>query len=105
MQEFTIKVICNGGTPYFLHNYKTFNDAYVHLLDMISLEEERGRQYYVDNSFFKNKYQYVGKLKYFKIFVRDVSEWFDYDFYNKENFKNDTNLIYFNNFLKNSCNK
>ena len=42
---------------------------------------------------------------YFKIFVRDVSEWFDYDFYNKENFKNDTNLIYFNNFLKNSCNK
>ena len=81
MQEFTIKVICNGGTPYFLHNYKTFNDAYVHLLDMISLEEERGRQYYVDNSFFKNKYQYVGKLKY------------------------DTNLIYFNNFLKNSCNK
>lgn len=105
MQEYTIKIICNGGTPYYLNNYKTFNDAYVHLLDMISLEEERGRQYYVDNSFFKNKYQYVGKLKYFKIFVRDVSEWFDYDLYN-QNLKNNfnSNIYYFNKFNKNSCN-
>ena len=105
MQEYTIKIICNGGTPYFLHNYKNFNDAYIDLLNMISLEEERGRHYYVDNKFFKNKYQYVGKLKYFKIFVRDVSDWTDLDFYNMEKNENKNNLIYFNNFLKSTCKK
>lgn len=101
MKEYTIKIICNGGTPYFLKNYNTFNEAYLHLLDMVQLEEERGRHYFVDNKFFNNKYELVGKLKYFKIYSRDISNWSSVD--NLEN-ELDTNLIFLNNFLKNTCN-
>ena len=102
MQEYTIKIKCNGGTPYFLYNYKSFNECYAHLIDMIILEEERGRPYFVDNNFFNNKYKNCTNLKYFKILVRDVSEWFDYDENNSKNEKN--NIIYFNKFQKSNCN-
>ena len=40
---------------------------------MIFLEEERQRQYFVDNKFSKNKYNITTKLKYFCIKEREVS--------------------------------
>ncbi len=42
---------------------------------MISLEQERGRPYFVENDFYYNEYTRGVVGKYFSIKVRDVSPW------------------------------
>ncbi len=64
---------------------------------MIQLEEERQRPYFVDNDFYKNKYSMAGKLKYFCIKVREVTEW---ENYTEEKVKNEDNKIIFIKDLK-----
>ncbi len=99
MKEYGIYTICNGGTPYMIHFFNDITSAKLKLYDMISLEEERGRPYFVDNDFFKNKYAYCVKLKYFCIKERDVSDFTKYS--EKETLKKkDNNIIYFQNFKK-----
>jgi len=67
------------------------------------LEEERKRPYFVDNDFFHNKYVMVGKLKYFCIKERDVSEWNTYS--ERESKKVNSNKIIFLNDFKNVLTK
>ena len=99
MKEYCIYCIWNGGTPFIQGTYKTFDSAKSNLINMISLEEERGRIYYVDNDFFDNKHNYVGKLKYFCIKERTVSEWEKYS-KEKTNIENNNKIIYMNKFKK-----
>ena len=58
-----------------LDKFKTIESAKVKLLEMVQLEEERERPYFVDNTFWKNKYNIAIKLKYFQIREREISEW------------------------------
>ena len=48
-KEYAILCIYGSGTPFYLDKYDSYEKAKFHLLDMVSLEKERGRPYYVDN--------------------------------------------------------
>lgn len=93
MKEYSILCIYNGGRPFYLQNYHSFEDAKVSLYNILDIEIERNRPYYVDNDFFKNVYPAnLQRMKYFCIKERDVTEWVSV-------VKNDTrknNIIYFN---------
>ena len=99
MKQYGIYIRCNGGIPYMIHFYDNINDAKIHLYDMINLEEERGRPYFVDNDFFNNKYKNCLNLKYYCIKVREVS---DFEVYSEKSSIKDecNNILYFNNFKK-----
>lgn len=82
-----------------IHFYNNILSAKQKLFEMIQLEEERGRAYFVDNDFFNNKYPFGINLKYYSIKVRDVSEFEKYseeESIEKENQK----IIYLQNFKK-----
>lgn len=89
-KEYSIYCIYNKGKPFILSVYKTFTDARNKLLEIIQLEEERHRTYYVDNDFFENKYSLGSQEKYFSIIERSVSQWERYA-EDKNNIKNKTN--------------
>lgn len=99
MKEYGIYIRCNRGTPYMLHFYDNITSAKLKLYDMISLDEERGKAYYVDNDFFNNKYSSSSCLKYYCIKVRDVS---DFDVYSEEKAmdENEKKIVYLFNFKK-----
>lgn len=99
MKEYCIYCIWNGGEPFIQGIYKTLDSAKASLSDMISLEEERGRLYYVDNDFFNNKHSYVGRLKYFCIKERNVTEWEKYS-KDKDDIENNNKIIYITNYKK-----
>lgn len=99
MKEYCIYCIWNGGKPFIQGTYKTLDSAKVTLFDMISLEEERQRPYYVDNDFFENRYPYVGRLKYFCIKEREITEWEKYS-EEKANIENNKKIIYITNYKK-----
>ena len=93
IKEYTILCIYNGGKPFFLNTFYSLEDAKYKLYDMISLEKERNRAYYVDNDFFNNVYPYnLEHCKYFCIKERIVSGWEK----TSETCKNKNNIIYFN---------
>ena len=96
MKEYAIYIRQGEGEPYIVSTYNSFLDVKEALYNMISLEEKRQRPYFVDNDFFNNIYNYQCKLKYFKIIVRDVTDWEKYS----DNLEkiNDTKLIYFKDF-------
>ena len=97
MKEYCIFNIWNGGTPFISLVYNTFEEAYIHLLDIIELEKKRNRPYYVLNDFYKNVYpSNLRKCKIFSIRVREVGEWTDYT---KEDKKEKSNIIYFTDFV------
>lgn len=99
MKEYGIYIRCNSGQPYMIHFYNNITSAKLKLYDMISLDEERGRPFYVDNDFFNNKYSCSNCIKYYCIKVRDVS---DFDIYSEEKARdeNDKKIIYLSNFKK-----
>ena len=99
MKEYCIYCIWNGGTPFILHTFKNIDSAKAKLFEMISLEGERERPYFVDNDFFDNKYSYAGRLKYFCIKEREITEWNKYS-EEKTNIENRNKIIYINNFKK-----
>lgn len=82
-----------------IHIFNTIEAAQLKLLDMIQLEEERQRPYFVDNDFFNNKYNFLGKLTYYCIKEREVTEW---KTYSKEESKeeNKNKILYFSNYKK-----
>lgn len=82
-----------------IHIFTTIESAQTKLFEIIQLEEERQRPYFVDNDFFKNKYTLVGKLTYYCIKERDVTEW---KTYTKEEAKEENNkkILYFSNYKK-----
>lgn len=95
MKEYGIYIRQYSGKPYMIHFYNDIDIAKFELYDMISLEEERGRPYYVDNDFFNNTYNMSTKLKYFCIKEREVSEWEDYS---ETNEKQENKIVFFQNF-------
>ena len=56
MKEYCIYIRNGGGMPYILNTFKDLNTAKIKLYEMISLEIERNRPYFVDNDFYDNKY-------------------------------------------------
>ncbi len=99
MREYTIYIRQNSAKPYMIHFFDNIDSAKLKLYEMIALEEERGRPYFVDNNFFVNKYHMAGKLKYYCIKEREVSEWKKYS--EEENLNiNNNRIIYIDNFRK-----
>lgn len=101
MKEYGIYIRCNGGVPYMIHFYDNIFSAKQKLFDMIQLEEEHGRPYFVDNDFFNNKYNCNLDLKYYCIKERDVSEFTVYS-EEKEKSREEDKIIYFQNY-RNNC--
>lgn len=85
-KEYAIFITCKGGCPYSLNNYNSFNDALNALNNMILLEQERNRPYYVFNDFYDNEYPASVSGKIFCIKERTVSNWEKYSHNNT--FKN-----------------
>lgn len=56
MKEYTILCIYNGGKPFFLSTFYNLEDAKIKLYDMVNLETERNRAYYVENDFFQKRF-------------------------------------------------
>lgn len=100
MKQYGIYIRVGSGTPYMVHFFDNINSAKIKLYEMLQLEEERQRPYFVDNDFFDNKYNSSSKLKYFSIKVREVSDWKQYS-EEKEGEIKDNNIIFFNNYKKN----
>ena len=101
MKEYCIYVRQGSGMPYILKTYPDIISAKRCVQRLVDLEEERNRMYFVDNDYFYNKYCYAGNLKYICIQVREVTEWTKYDESKYIN-KNNNNIIYFKNYLKNT---
>ena len=93
MKEYSILIINNGGHPYYLQNYKTLEECKAQVNNIVSLEKERGRLYFVDNDYFENDYKFCGyeNLKYISIKVREVTEWENFSKDNKIKNPNDKN--------------
>lgn len=75
MKEYCIYNVWNGGSPFISHVFSDYTSAKVKLLEMVQLEKDRNRLFFVDNDFFENEYHIKGKGKYFCIKEREVSEW------------------------------
>lgn len=78
MKEYGIYIRCKSGTPYMIHFFNNILSAKQKLYEMIEVEEERGRPYFVDNDFFINKYPCSDHLKYYCIKEREISEFSTY---------------------------
>ncbi len=97
MKEYGIYIRHSEGKPYMLQIFNDIDLAKIMLHDMVSLEQERNRPYFVDNDFYDNIYNISTKLKYFCIKQREVTEW---EKYSEEKEIKQNNIIYFNNFKK-----
>lgn len=93
VKEYSIFCIFNGGKPFYLDTYNDLITAKLKLYDMISLEKERHRPFYVHNDFFENDYPSSINGKFFSIKVRTVSEWETYSD-SDENQSQKNNIIY-----------
>lgn len=100
MKEYCILIKNKNGFPYILDTFDNIDTAKLKLIDMISLEEERSRFYFVDNDFFNNKYPFNCNGKYFCIKEREISTWQNYTERNKKDINVDK-IINFYNFYKN----
>lgn len=97
MKEYGIYIRQGNGKPYMIHIYNNIESAKMKLYDIITIEEQRQRPYFVDNDFFNNKYSNSAKLKYLCIKSREITEW---ETYSKEETKDKNNKIIYFNFKK-----
>lgn len=81
-----------------IHIYNNIDSAKAMLYQMIQLEEERRRPYFVDNDFYKNKYGLVSNVKYMRIKVREVSEWDTYSELEDNFDNNNDNVLYLKDY-------
>lgn len=81
-----------------IHIYNNIDSAKAMLYQMIQLEEERRRPYFVDNDFYKNKYGLVSNVKYMRIKVREVSEWDTYSELENNFDNNNNNVLYLKDY-------
>ena len=99
VKEYTILIRQGSGTPYSLGTYLDIISAKRAVSNLVDLEEERSRMYFVDNDFFYNKYCYAGNgLKYMCIQEREVTEWKKYSEW--DSLENKDNIVYFKDYLK-----
>ena len=92
-KEFCIYIKNGRGTPYTIGTYNSFREAFIALNNMLGLEQERGRFYYVDNDFYNNKYPPNMYGKYFSILERNVTEWKTYESLAEKDSKDKNNKI------------
>lgn len=92
MLEYTIFVTCGRCPSYSILSFDNIYECQNKLYDMVDLERERHRPYYVDNDFFNNEYPPTINGKIFCIKERDITEW---KRYSKKTFNN--NIIKFTN--------
>lgn len=97
MKEYGIYIRQGNWEPYMIHIFNNIESAKGKLFEMIILEEERGRPYFVDNDFFDNQFHIASKLKYYCIKEREVSEWTKFSETNLTREKNNK-IIYFQNY-------
>lgn len=101
-KEYCIYIICNGGKPYYISTYESIFAAKARLHEMIALEKERNRPYYVHNDFFENEYPAGLNCKIFCIKERDITDWNIYSELNeiKETTNdNKDNVIFLKNYI------
>lgn len=92
MKEYSIYCIYYGAKPFYLSTFNSFMEAKLKLYDMINLEMQRNRPYYVDNEFFDNIFPpTLNNIKYFCIKERTVSTWEKTTEGSKKN-----NILFFN---------
>ena len=94
MKEYTIFARHGTAKPFTIGSYKSITSAKLKLYDIIGLEIERKRPFFVDNDFFNNKYNLGSNLFYLSILEREVQEWKKFE----ENAKVNDNLFYLYNF-------
>jgi len=75
LKEYTIYMRHGNSKPYTIGSYKSITSAKLKLYDIIGLEIERKRPFFVDNDFFENKYALGSNLFYISILEREVKEW------------------------------
>lgn len=78
-----------------IHFFNNIDSAKLKLYEMVQLEIDRARPYFVDNDFFDNQYTMSLQLKYFCIKERDVTEWSNYSEV-QSHLKDNNKIIYFN---------
>lgn len=80
MEEYRIVQQIGNSKPYSLYTFNNFNDCYLHLLNLIQIQQSSVRKkYYVTNSFFNNKYPpFLDGIVQYTIEVREVNEWKEY---------------------------
>ncbi len=83
MFEYSILIKNGNCQPYILQTYNNIESAKAALYNIVTLEEDRGRFFYVDNDFFYNKYP-LGNGKYICIKEREVSNWENYSEYKRK---------------------
>ena len=74
-KEYCIYIICNGGKPYYIDCYNNLSETKIRLNELIALEKERNRPYYVHNDFYENEFPAMINCKIFCIKQRNISEW------------------------------
>lgn len=99
MKEYCIYIRQGAGKPYILNTFNNLDNAKLKVLELVELEEERGRPYYIDNDYFNNKYSLVGNLKYICIKQRDITEWTNFSSI-EINKREKEKIVYINNFRK-----
>lgn len=100
MKEYTICIRQGTAKPYSLHTYNSIYEAKIALMNMVRQEEEHQKPFFIDNDFWDNKYSLVSNLRYFCIKEREVTEWKVYCESNVEEENENSNIIYFANYLK-----
>lgn len=77
MKEYRIVQQIGEGKPYSLEVFKSFESCYAHLLFLIEEQQTHvNKKYFVQNSFFKNKYpEFTQNIKIYRIECRDVGNW------------------------------
>ena len=74
-KEYCIYIMCNGGNPYYIDCYDDLIQTKIRLNELIALEKERNRPYYVHNDFYKNEYPAMLNCKIFCIKQRTITDW------------------------------
>lgn len=80
MKEFRIIKQIGDSKPYSFKTFSTFEECYIELLRLISLQEENvKKEYYVLNDFYNNQHPpFLKNIVKFKIEEREVNEWKTY---------------------------
>lgn len=101
-KEYCILQINGKGTPFIYHTYSNIFDAKKDLFNLVALEQERNRPYYVNNDFYSNEFTPNCSGKYFCIRQRSVSKWENYFEQQEQQKTNNTekgNVILFANYI------
>ena len=75
MKEYSIEIVNRSGTSYRVGSYKTYVECLMALEQMVAVEKEKKRPYYVDLEHYDNEYQTYVDGKNYRIIEREVTLW------------------------------